>query len=84
MRAYLINVAVAVDQLASALTGGAADETISSRLGKAQRGDYGPWWQVATAPLRWLVDALFRLLAGHQDHCRTHIEEDEGWDKLPP
>ena len=84
MRAYLLNVAVAVDQLASALTGGAADETISSRLGKAQRGDYGPWWQASTAPLRWLVDGLFRLLTGQQDHCRVHIEEDEGWDKLPP
>ncbi|MCW2242276.1 hypothetical protein [Azospirillum canadense] len=83
-RAFLLNLAVAVDQLASALTGGAADETISSRLGKAQRGDYGPRWRTATAPLRWLVDALFRLLTGQPDHCRTHIEEDEGWDKLTP
>lgn len=79
-RAYLLNLAVAVDQLASALTGGAADETISSRLGKAQRGDYGPGWRAITTPLRWLVDALFRALTGQPDHCRTHIEEDEGWN----
>ncbi|MCW2243565.1 hypothetical protein [Azospirillum canadense] len=91
LRLYLLNLAVAVDQLASALTGGAADETISSRLAKAQRGDYGPrWrattaplrWRATTAPLRWLVDALFRALTGQPDHCRTHIEDDEGWDKL--
>lgn len=42
------------------------------------RGDYGPVWRAATAPLRWLVDAVFRIAFRQSRHCATHIEEDEG------
>jgi hypothetical protein len=77
MAGYLIRVLIALDQLFSAIFGGHPDETISSRLGKAARGDYGPTWRSVTAPLRLLVDAVFALLGDH-DHCRQSIEEDEG------
>lgn len=75
---YLLNVATAIDQLASALLGGDEDETISSRLGKAQRGDYGPTRQKLLIPVALIVNAIFRPLEGQWDHCRRHIEEDEG------
>ncbi|MBP2302510.1 hypothetical protein [Azospirillum picis] len=78
MKRYLLNLLVALDQLGSAIAFGDPDETISSRLGKARRGDYGPRWQAVTAPLRWAVDAFFRVVCRQPDHCATHIEEDEG------
>jgi hypothetical protein len=37
MKAYLFNVALALDVLASALTGGKPGETLSGRAGTAQR-----------------------------------------------
>lgn len=78
MGRYLLNVLIGIDQLANALCGGCPDETISSRLGKMARGDYGPIWRAVTAPLRWAVDAVFRVVFRQSDHCRSHIEEDEG------
>lgn len=82
MKRYLLNVLVALDQLVSAIFFGDPDETISSRLGKAVRGDYGRlqaafWWPVAK-----LVDLVFLPLDG-PDHCRRMIEEDEGARAIP-
>lgn len=77
---------VAVDQLAGAfipdciLPGCDEDDTISSRLGKALRGDHGPSWAAAWW-VRWTaaaVDWLALRLAGQADHCRMSIEDDEG------
>ncbi|HYF87435.1 hypothetical protein [Azospirillum sp.] len=79
---YALNVAVAVDQLANAVLGGDCDETLSSRLGKAQRGDFGPGWRWITAPIRWAVDAVFRVAFGQSGHCASSIEEDEGMRDL--
>lgn len=74
---YLLNILIAVDQLASALLGGDPDETISSRLGKAQRGDYGVTQSYLWLPLVWVVDLIFWPVDGWS-HCRRRIEEDEG------
>lgn len=77
-RAYLLNVLVAVDQLANALAFGDPDETISSRLAKARRGDFGPGWRAVTAPLRWSVDAVARVVFRQARHCEQSVEADEG------
>ncbi|MBC7271844.1 MAG: hypothetical protein H5T76_24575 [Streptomyces sp.] len=81
MRQYLRNVLVALDQFGNALIGGSPDETISSVLGKAARGDYGRGARLATAPLKWAVDLVFRVL-GEREHCAQAIEADEGHDSL--
>ncbi|WP_395459835.1 hypothetical protein ACHMW5_35780 (plasmid) [Azospirillum melinis] len=82
MGRYLLNLLIAVDQLVNALCAGDPDETISSRLGKARRGDFGPRMAAATAPIRWLVDAVFRVVFRQPDHCARSIEEDEGRNDL--
>lgn len=82
MMGYLMNVLVAWDQLLSAYLGGDEDETISSRLGKAERGDFGRQWQLILTPVAKLVDLAFRPFEGRWDHCRRHIEEDEGKAEL--
>lgn len=81
IRRYLLNVLVAVDQLINALLAGDPDETISSCLGKTQRGDYGPFWFAFWMPLRFSVDLLFLPFDGW-GHCRQSIEEDEGSGSL--
>lgn len=81
MRKYLRNVGVSLDQLFNALTGGDPDEYLSSRLGKAQRGDFGTTAKVLTWPFRFIVDVLFYPVDGW-GHCAQSIEEDEGKDEL--
>lgn len=81
IRKYLLNVLVGIDQLGNALLGGCPDETISSALGKADRGDYGPTLKVLSMPLRVTVDGFFYLL-GDKNHCHKHIENDEGFDSI--
>jgi len=79
---WLIELLIAIDQLAHVLFGGpkylimggpcpSADETISSKVGRqALRGR--PWARIVEVP----IDMLFRLL-GERGHCRRRIEFDE-------
>lgn len=76
-RQYCLNVLIAIDQLINAILLGDPDETISSRLGKTQRGDHGPFWRRFWWPLRLTVDGLFYLV-GEPNHCIRSIEKDEG------
>ncbi len=76
-RRYLRNNAVALDQLGSTLTGGDEDDTISSRLGKTQRGDHGLFWLVVFFVPRLIVDLLLWPFDGWQ-HCLNSIENDRG------
>jgi hypothetical protein len=69
MRRYIINVLIAIDQLANALTGGDPDETISSRA--AKRADRPGW--------KWLGWALEKIDPGHLKRSR---EDDEGKDAV--
>ena len=65
---YLVNVLVALDQLANALIGGDPDETISSRCAKHRTE---PGWRILAALLEWINP-------GHLDRA---IEADEGsWE----
>lgn len=77
MKAYIKNVLVGIDQLGNALIGGDPDETISSRVGKGQRGDYGrAIWYYTYLP-RVLIDIIFYPFDG-PNHCQQSIEDDEG------
>lgn len=78
---YFINVLEAVDNLINASMAGDPDETISSRIGKAARGDFGPTWQKTARPFEILIDWIFSKL-GQENHCRREIEADEGKDDL--
>lgn len=77
---YFFNLFVAIDQMVNTLFGGDPDETVSSRIGRCQRGDYGRTWQIAATPLAWAVNVLF-LWEGW-DHCIKSIEDDEGVSDL--
>jgi hypothetical protein len=79
---YIMNNFVAIDQRLNALLFGEIDETISSRLGKAKRGDFGKKWKVVLTPIANAVDVVFRLIEGEWNHCTRHIEEDEGDDEI--
>ncbi len=81
IRPYTLNILIAIDQLLNAILFGDPDETISSRLGKTQRGDHGPIWSTFWMPLRFFVDLLFFPFDGW-GHCRKSIEEDEGDQSL--
>jgi hypothetical protein len=68
---YGANILLALDQLGGSVLGIHHDETISSHLGKCERGDYDfPWWGKPVARL------LNRTDPGH---CINAIEADEGF-----
>lgn len=76
MKRWGWSVLVAIDQLGNALTGGDADETISSRLGKWKRkritaNAWPPAWY---HPARWLDAGLDRI---DPNHSLDAIECDE-------
>lgn len=71
MASYLFNLGVAVDQLASAILGGAPDETLSSRFGKAQRE--GKKWACVICRILDIFDP---------GHCEWSIERDEGRKRI--
>jgi len=82
IRLYFLNVLVAIDQLISTIALGDPDETISSRLGKAVRGDFGRFQAIFWLPLAKLVDLIFLPFDG-PNHCARHIEEDRGYNAIP-
>lgn len=81
VRKYIKNILIAFDQLVNAILFGDPDETISSKLGKSQRGDYGTGLRILLYPFAKIVDCVFYIL-GDKNHCQTSIEEDEGNNDL--
>ena len=75
MKRWVINVLLGIDQLANAILLGDPDETISSRIGKTKRRNFGviPWHRY---PIRFIVDKLLDWL--DPGHSIGAIEEDEG------
>ena len=69
----LLEVAIALDQLANALLGGMADETISARC----------WRLRATRPYTWLQSAIDRIFFWQIDHCRSAYESEQRRSQLP-
>lgn len=68
MKARLLNVAIAVDQLANALLAGQPDETLSSRAHRMRVKGHR-WWG-------WTADAIDLLFFFDPHHCeRAHLSE---------
>jgi hypothetical protein len=74
--AWLWQILIALDQLANAVLGGWADETLSSRAWRAeQKGRWPGIW------LRPLLDALFFF---QPNHCFTAFLSERTSLQLPP
>lgn len=63
MREYVLHVLIALDQLANALLGGAADETLSARAYRTEQQG-----KVLGRVFRPVIDWLF--IPFERDHCR--------------
>jgi hypothetical protein len=61
-RGYFRNVAIGIDQLFNAVTGGFPDETLSSRAGR--EAPYSKFWRVVEV----VIDAMFYPFQG-PGHC---------------
>ena len=81
MKQYLFNILIWIDQGLNTITGGDPDETVSSRLGKSHRGDFGQTIFLITLLPWFIVNCLFYVFDGW-GHCEQSIEEDEGKQDL--
>lgn len=75
---YLLQVAVAFDQLLTAILGGWADETLSSYAWRMERE--GKLWGVIWRPM---IDWLFGLI-GQDHHCENAYAAERARSQLPP
>ncbi|WP_242137388.1 hypothetical protein [Sphingomonas sp. TREG-RG-20F-R18-01] len=77
---WIVQVLIGIDQFVYVLLAGpyylivggicpSADETISSRVGRAAMA--GAWWG---KPCAWFIDHLFMLLGSKPGHCARAIE----------
>jgi hypothetical protein len=71
----VLQVLVALDQLANALLAGMADETLSARTWRNRESGKRRW----RAAL-WLINTLF----GDADHCRDSFDAEQSRRQLPP
>lgn len=79
LRNYAYNVFTALSNLLNtAILFGDPDESTSSRLGKAARGDYGPFWDIAATPFQGALDFVIYNVTGLPNHCAASIEDDRG------
>ena len=75
---WLLNQLVIVDLAVNSFFGGSPYETISSRLGKAHRGDYSPTRRKIALPFYYVVNWFFRVCFKQENHCYENIIEDRG------
>lgn len=76
MTAYLLAIAIALDQLLNALLAGAPDETLSSRAHRMRVKGHRYWG--------WTARAINLLFFWQQDHCRQAYESELARRHLPP
>lgn len=76
MRQYLLNVAIALDQVLNALRGGSPDETLSAAAWRTEQSG-----KLGGRIFRPLIDLLF--LPIERDHCRTAFESERLQRHLP-
>ena len=82
LKRFVRNFFVSLDQFLNVLLLGDEDETISSRLGKSQRGDYGTKAKATLFPLAKAVDFVALKVFKDPDHCLTSIEEGIGGNSM--
>ena len=68
MRAYWLNLAIGIDQLANTVLAGHPDETLSSRAWRAEQSGQRYWGWTRRA-----IDLLFFWLPGH---CQAAYESE--------
>lgn len=72
LRKFRYGLWIATDQLVNAIHAGNPDITISSRVGyMAEQGS-----KTATA-MAYIIDLLFYIAIGQENHCAVSIERDE-------
>ena len=76
MKQYLLNVAIALDQLGNALRGGSPDETLSAAAWRTEQEG-----RILGRIFRPLIDLLAR--PWERDHCRTAFESERLQRHLP-
>ena len=75
MKTYLLNIAIAVDQLVNVLMAGAPDETLSSRAHRMRAKGHRWWGWTAAA-----IDALFFF---DPDHCARAYQSERMRLQMP-
>ena len=76
MKQYLLNVAIALDQLINALRGGSPDETLSAAAWRTEQKG-----RLLGRIFRPLIDLLFLPL--ERDHCHKSFESERIGRHLP-
>ena len=76
MKQYLLNVAIALDQLGNALRGGSPDETLSAAAWRTEQKG-----RLLGRIFRPLIDLMF--LPFEQDHCRKSFDSERLQRHLP-
>lgn len=76
MKHYLLNLAIALDQLINAFLRGAPDETLSSRAHRMRAKGQPVWGWTANA-----IDWLFHLI--ERDHCEGAYQREWQRRQLP-
>ena len=76
MKQYLLNVAIALDQVLNALRGGSSDETLSAAAWRTEQKG-----RLLGRIFRPLIDLLFWPI--ERDHCRKSFESERNGRHLP-
>ena len=76
MKQYLLNIAIALDQLGNALRGGSPDETFSAAAWRTEQKG-----RLLGRIFRPVIDLLARPL--ERDHCRKSFESERNGRHLP-
>ena len=76
MKQYLLNIAIALDQLGNALRGGSPDETLSAAAWRTEKKG-----RLLGRIFRPLIDLVFALF--EKDHCRKSFESERNGRHLP-
>ena len=76
MKQYLLNVAIALDQVLNALRGGSPDETLSAAAWRTEQKG-----RLLGRVFRPLIDLTFTLL--EKEHCRKSFESERNSRHLP-
>lgn len=75
MKAWLLQLLIAIDQLGNVLLGGLADETLSARAHR-MRGKEHKWWG-------WTAGFIDRLFFWQQAHCSAAYQAEIKRRQLP-
>lgn len=76
MKQYLLNVAIALDQVLNALRGGSPDETLSAAAWRTEQKG-----RLLGRIFRPAIDLLFHPF--ERDHCRKSFESERNGRHLP-